>query len=83
LEHFSGEVPLYILEDFYIGPASLKTSPPLGVFLVRKRVHALERIFKTEKKEERVGPSLISCGGYPFTILNIKSTQAINVPSVD
>jgi hypothetical protein len=67
LECFPREVPLYILEDFYMGPASLKTSPPLGVSPVKKRVQSLQRISKTEGKEKRMGPSLISCGGYPFT----------------
>jgi hypothetical protein len=38
---FPRGIPLYISEDFYMGPASLKTSPPLGVALVRKRVEAL------------------------------------------
>jgi hypothetical protein len=48
-----GEVPLYIAEGFYMGPASLKTSPPIGVPLVRKRVHALQRKFK--RKERKIG----------------------------
>jgi hypothetical protein len=55
LERFFVEVPLYILEDFYMGPASLKTSPPLGISPVRKRVQALERIFKTKGKEKWMG----------------------------
>jgi hypothetical protein len=36
-----------------MGPASLKTSPPIGVSLVRKRVEALQRKFK--RKERKVG----------------------------
>jgi hypothetical protein len=55
LECFSRQVPLYILEDFYMGLASLKTSPLLGVSPMRKRVQALERIFKIEGKEKRMG----------------------------
>ena len=30
-------VPLYILEDFYMGPASFKASPPLGVPLYEEK----------------------------------------------
>jgi len=36
-----GGITLYIFRGFYIGPASLETSPPLGVPFVRKRVQAL------------------------------------------
>jgi hypothetical protein len=54
------------LEDFYMGPASLKTSPHLGVPLVWKRVQALKREKHRTKKREKMG-SLHLCGGCPFT----------------
>ena len=38
---YSWGIPLYIFKGFYMGPASLKTSPPLGAPYVRKRVQAL------------------------------------------
>lgn len=34
-------IPLYIFRGFYIGPASLKTSPSLGALFVKKRVYDL------------------------------------------
>jgi hypothetical protein len=45
LECFPGGAPLYTLEDFYMGSASLKTSPPLGVSPMRKRIQALTCVF--------------------------------------
>jgi hypothetical protein len=38
LERFPRGVPLYTLEDFYMGPTLLKTSPLLGVSPMRKKV---------------------------------------------
>jgi hypothetical protein len=45
-------VPLYILEDFYMDPASLKTSPPLGVpFCEEKITGPFACVSKRRKKE--------------------------------
>ena len=64
---------LFILpEDFYIEPASLKTSPPFGVPLWGKE-YRLFYIFCVEGKKKiklkckwTEGPPLIFCGGCPF-----------------
>jgi hypothetical protein len=48
---YLGEYLFILLEGFYRGHASLKTSPPLGVSLMRKRVHALENF--QNRKEKR------------------------------
>jgi hypothetical protein len=39
----------------YTGSASLKTSPPQGVPLVRKRVHACKVVKETRKEKSRLG----------------------------
>jgi hypothetical protein len=45
-------VPLYIPEDFYMDPASLKTSPPLGVpFCEEKITGPFACMSKRRKKE--------------------------------
>jgi hypothetical protein len=56
LDRFPRGVPLYTLEDFYMGPASLKTSPLLGVSPHEEKSTGPKMNFletKTKKGEKR------------------------------
>ena len=66
-----------------MGPASLKTSPPLGALFVRKRVHALLHEVQKEKMRKLSEVTFAySFAEATFLHSDVKPKQTIDVPGM-